>query len=343
MNDLYLIGNGFDLAHGLKTSYNDFLLWYLKDSLSKVDHNVHFEDALIKIDRKDRMDFSSFNSISVLLKNAESISTVITYEHDFFKNIVVNYLDYKWVDIEYEYYLALVGLYQKLKVKGVSRSDQVDKELDELNKCFKVVKEKLIEYLSTIKITPDLRNKEVQQILGINDKEILGKKLFVCFNYTHTIDKLYLENTFFKNDINYIHGELSDNSNPIIFGYGDEMAPDYENIKELSNNGFLSNMKPICSVTDNSQRIMNFLDSGNFIVNVLGHSCGRSDRYLLNPIFEHVNCKSIRIYHYETTSDEQNDYLNKKQEISRHLKNEYNMKIAPFDKYSTMPQNPKEN
>lgn len=27
MNDLYLIGNGFDLAHGLKTSYNDFLLW----------------------------------------------------------------------------------------------------------------------------------------------------------------------------------------------------------------------------------------------------------------------------------------------------------------------------
>jgi len=26
MNYLYIIGNGFDLAHGLKTSYNDFLL-----------------------------------------------------------------------------------------------------------------------------------------------------------------------------------------------------------------------------------------------------------------------------------------------------------------------------
>lgn len=84
MNDLYLIGNGFDLAHGLKTSYNHFLLWYLKDSLAKVDQNVHFEDALIKIDRQYRMDFSSFDSISGLLKKAESINTIIDYEYDFF-------------------------------------------------------------------------------------------------------------------------------------------------------------------------------------------------------------------------------------------------------------------
>ena len=260
----------------------------------------------------------------------------------FFENIVINCRDYKWVDIEYEYYIALVELSERLTKEGISRSDQVDKELDDLNECFKLIKEKLIEYLNSIKITSDLRNQEMQQILGINDKEILGKKLFVCFNYTHTVDKLYLENTIFKDDINYIHGELADNSNPIIFGYGDEQASKYENIRELSNNGFLANMKPICSVTDNYQKIMNFLDSENFTVKILGHSCGRSDRYLLNPIFEHVNCKSIRIYHYKTTSEEKNDYLNKRQEISRHLKNGNIMKIAPFDKYSTMPQNPKE-
>ncbi len=28
MNRLILIGNGFDLAHGLKTSYADFIDWY---------------------------------------------------------------------------------------------------------------------------------------------------------------------------------------------------------------------------------------------------------------------------------------------------------------------------
>lgn len=29
MNRLLLIGNGFDLAHGLKTKYEDFIDWYL--------------------------------------------------------------------------------------------------------------------------------------------------------------------------------------------------------------------------------------------------------------------------------------------------------------------------
>ena len=33
MNRLVIIGNGFDLAHGLKTSYNDFVDWYLEKRL----------------------------------------------------------------------------------------------------------------------------------------------------------------------------------------------------------------------------------------------------------------------------------------------------------------------
>ena len=28
MNRLVIIGNGFDIAHGLKTSYMDFINWY---------------------------------------------------------------------------------------------------------------------------------------------------------------------------------------------------------------------------------------------------------------------------------------------------------------------------
>lgn len=28
MNRLVIIGNGFDLAHGLKTGYKDFIDWY---------------------------------------------------------------------------------------------------------------------------------------------------------------------------------------------------------------------------------------------------------------------------------------------------------------------------
>ena len=46
MNRLILLGNGFDLAHRLKTSYNDFILWYLSQSFSEVDKHGKYEDAI---------------------------------------------------------------------------------------------------------------------------------------------------------------------------------------------------------------------------------------------------------------------------------------------------------
>jgi hypothetical protein len=42
------------------------------------------------------------------------------------------------------------------------------------------------------------------------------------------------------NDTVYIHGKLGDKSNPIIFGYGDEMDLYYEKIEHLNNNEYPS-------------------------------------------------------------------------------------------------------
>ena len=39
VNKLILIGNGFDLSLGLKTSYKDFLLWFLKSEVKKAIEN----------------------------------------------------------------------------------------------------------------------------------------------------------------------------------------------------------------------------------------------------------------------------------------------------------------
>ncbi|UAM97020.1 IS3 family transposase [Polaribacter litorisediminis] len=49
-NKLILIGNGFDLALGLKTSYNDFLFWLLKSEVLK------------------RFDYQYFGEIEQILK-----------------------------------------------------------------------------------------------------------------------------------------------------------------------------------------------------------------------------------------------------------------------------------
>lgn len=50
----------------------------------------------------------------------------------------------------------------------------------------------------------------------------------------------------------------------------------------------------------------------------MGHSCGLSDRTMLNKIVEHVNCIKIKIFYYEKNKTE-NDYIEKMQELSRHF------------------------
>ena len=45
VNKLILIGNGFDLSLGLKTSYKDFLLWFLKTEIKKAIDNGGRQEA----------------------------------------------------------------------------------------------------------------------------------------------------------------------------------------------------------------------------------------------------------------------------------------------------------
>ncbi|OFY02223.1 MAG: hypothetical protein A2W90_22400 [Bacteroidetes bacterium GWF2_42_66] len=156
------------------------------------------------------------------------------------------------------------------------------------------------------------------------------------FNYTKTLEFYTNRNFRTKNNLINIHGELVNLSNPIIFGYGDEMDPNYEKIENLNNNEFLKNIKSFGYFqSSNYQDIIRFIDSENFTVKILGHSCGLSDRILLNTIFEHPNCKAIKIYYYQK-SETENDYFEKTQEISRHFKasGKGNMrtKIVPFEK-----------
>ena len=52
--------------------------------------------------------------------------------------------------------------------------------------------------------------------------------LILNFNYTKTAEKLYVKNN--NCEVINIHGELNNENNPIIFGYGDELDDDYERI-----------------------------------------------------------------------------------------------------------------
>ena len=131
--------------------------------------------------------------------------------------------------------------------------------------------------------------------------------LFLNFNYTFTELLYELPNRIKdqKSDIVvesiHIHGSnRKEDKNPIIFGFGDELDEDYKKIERLNDNDYLENIKSIRYLdTDNYKKLLEFVNSGNYQVFVMGHSCGTSDRTLLNTIFESENCVSIKVFYHD--------------------------------------------
>jgi hypothetical protein len=342
MNKLVLIGNGFDLAHGLKTKYTDFLLWYINKAFEAFKSNHNYDDGLMKMFRP--MNFSreepAFSTVKEFLERMTYLSKnygfTYGFHHPFFTSLIKKNHKNNWVDIEAHYYAELTRLYKITESPNYSGDlSHLENTVDQLNACFDLIKAQLIEHLTEIdKGTKQINteiNKHISSLIRStkqqneqNRNTIVSYKTihFLNFNYTSTIEE-YIDKDDTKDfcKINYIHGKLGDKNNPIIFGYGDEMDMHYEKIERLNSNKFLKNMKSFGYFrTSNYQDFSSLMDYGNqaFEVHIMGHSCGLSDRILLNSIFEHPNCKSIKIYYHQRNETE-NDFFEKTQEISRHF------------------------
>lgn len=386
MNRIVLIGNGFDLAHGLKTSYKNFIDWYWSDWGEKLLHgqNKTETDGLCSFKLKENINLANWAYVwgfhyqrknPLVPWNSNDVISIAKKDKDlcdywtspFFQQICKSIETKKWVDIENEYY----DLLSKCALIG-----NTETTIEELNQQLHTLQEKLVQYLSLVnntdtKIYESIWNKIYSPI---NPREISVEKCFqlkeyidwcvkqdnsywaskmqrykedfnsdyvdsykkryhenyyvdyprsfmlpdhimlLSFNYTKTVH-LYHNQNFF---LNYIHGELDKPQN-IIFGYGDEIDENYQALKNLNDNGCLCNLKTIKYLeTDNYRNALAFMDSAPYQVCIMGHSCGNSDRTLLNTLFEHKNCLSIKPYYY-IKEDGTDNYLDIIQNISRNF------------------------
>lgn len=205
------------------------------------------------------------------------------------------------------------------------------------------------------------RNLRLYKILiGIKDKRQKIKKLltsetapnyfrhrpqevlFVSFNYTSTETHYHNPPTDseFGNDIStdiiHIHGILNNKTdNKIIFGFGDEIDKDYLEIENLNENEYLQNIKSMKYLeSDSYKRLLEFINSNNYQVFIFGHSCGISDRTLLNTLFEHKNCSSIKPY-YRQKDDGTDNYSEMIKNISRNFTDKASMRDKVVNKKYT--------
>lgn len=379
MNRIILIGNGFDLAHGLKTSSKNFIndYWKRKSQEIKKCSSGKFEDSDIFMERRDRRNYQddwpdtieSYQDFIDYLKTSNhydiyrNLKFYNTYLQTISDNCGLDKMD-NWVDLEEEYYRKLIQ---------ILKSEKKDKDIDTLNDGFQLIKQKLEVYLTDIINTSEVKAKEkitniIYSVFDSKDFSQQGKKilkqeaksillphhlLFLNFNYTD-LEKLYKDRCTIERSTNFnieretihIHGEINNPNNPIIFGYGDELSAHFAEIENQDNFGFLENMKSIKYLeTDNYKRLLDFIDSDNYQIIILGHSCGRSDRTLLNMLFEHKNCVSVKVFYYsqkkirkeENRVEEKNNFSFLMKSISRQFKNKNTLRDKVVNKLYSCP------
>ncbi len=378
MNRLIIIGNGFDLAHGLPTSYCDFInnFWervssnYLSELFKNIIYIDESYDGMINYEKVTQ----NYNDFKLNLKSyseeynyiySEKKETchvpqysgskiIFEFKNNFFKIITNKSSIQNWVDVENEYYKLLKeSLHEddNSRVKLLNREFEDVKMLLELylKECvdnkFILDYESAKEMLDIFQSVPirglrlenfykelskkdsEFFKKEILQIrrnLSVEEKknyvqEINFENHFLSFNYTFTC-KTYMQLLGINPlNLNEIHGSLFDDKNHINFGFGDEMDRHYQEIEEKDDNEYLKNIKSFQYLhTQNYKRLLDLIDSEKFQVYIMGHSCGLSDRILLNTIFEHENCISIKVF-YHQRNDGSNNYTEITQNISRHF------------------------
>ena len=140
--------------------------------------------------------------------------------------------------------------------------------------------------------------------------------MMLSFNYTDVADSYFPKVD--RLSVNHIHGELS-SPESVIFGYGDEMDENYKKLANKNDNEYLNNIKSIKYLeSPNYRKLLEFIESDTYQIFIMGHSCGNSDRTLLNTLFEHRNCVSIKPF-YHKWDDGTDNYMELVQNISRNF------------------------
>lgn len=269
MNTVFLIGNGFDLACGLKTRYKD-----VYNSYCKV---LDSDSELIK---KFKEDISSdYENWSDFEEGMAEYAKKLQNEDEFVESIK-----------DFRNYLQVYLKQEESKFKKyISENNGVKSSLAH------EMKKSVEEYYAGI--TPDIfRCIKDMKIKGVNDVR------FISFNYTTVFDVL-LQETLMLGNVLHIHGKLDD---CLIMGMDNEnqIAVDYK----LTRRGKQAFVKPYFNNLVDSSQITRARDliARADVICVFGLSLGKSDLTWRNVIIETLGYSNrhLFLFDYELSCDQ---------------------------------------
>lgn len=255
--NILVIGNGFDLAHGLPTKYSDFLDFIeviiqvinIKDPHNIKRNWVNLDFRIANQLRSNMEDLTSFEK-----RWKELVDDNIWFEYfiGIFQERIKNGKE-NWIDFECEISNIIRILDNEMASDSVYLGDSFIKSsykflnekffrnvrnckrrfstykwirdilLIDLNKLISALEIYLVDYIETLDCK--LTSPDIQWILS--NESI--RKCVLTFNYTNTYERLYKRNSNREIDFDYIHGEAYKYNivelNNMVLGI-DEYLPD---------------------------------------------------------------------------------------------------------------------
>lgn len=353
MKSLIILGNGFDIAHGLETSYNSIMQSFL-DEIMIINPETRYNELVNKKSpyseehkmylhhrANEDQDYKKFLGCGFDRLNKPIIKLVPNFQSIFFKEALKDYaLDKNWTDLEE---IAYNCLFSNI---GKKMTPLMDQKVPILHEELEFLKKIMINKLTDVDNSLNEKTLENSNILEILSDKISPSSQFMVlsFNYTTSLVQMFfnrlrnictinIPNNFLIN----IHGTLK-SPQEIILGYGDDQSEQYYHLLNKDKRQHLKFFKNFrYKLNDNYKRLMNFLGPKNahgseytITVYIVGHSCGITDKTLLNEIFKHNNVRFIDVLYHKN----EQEYNQKTISIANILNDSsiFNHKVNPMEK-----------
>lgn len=327
--NILIIGNGFDLAHGLKTKYNDFLDYcrnqYYNRCLTYMPTNVFFTNMWIRhfinihnCKGKNWIDLEQ--EIYNILIHTTNLPIIKTKDcHQIF---TINFKDDSFNFYNINHYLSEPFAKGFLEA-GYTRCDEhnninyqiyfassrgfIDYLYEQLREFTKIFQEYLIS-----EVLSKLDNVHKYQLslkaIGVNkgDKDVY----VLSFNYTDTCKRLYDQkfNTYCDMNIKpvYVHGEVRTN-NECNLVLGTRTIDHFNGLISADFNVFQKhNQRHKYGTIEPYQDLLRKIKKTKStpIFHIIGHSLDSSNHNILKHILRANNDSIIYIYYFDESNQE---------------------------------------
>ena len=329
--DILIIGNGFDIAHGLKTSYKDFLDFCVERNSKRIVGLVNYGTTFIDniwlkhfLLRQDELGKTWIDLEEEMLTVIETLSNIaniarlqpVTNPNFKFPAMFVirkDVIDFKFSNIaEFimpanYYYQTNNNGYTEVETPDFSSIHYFVKDFDSL---IRLIYDKLREFTKEFEkyLIENVCIKS--QVVSDYKLSLKTSRLYVLsFNYTNTCESLYqyeCNNLVrdLKIETTYVHGKVSySNDSNLVLGtksFSNKDIPLCFNVFKKHNQRHKYN------TIEPYQELLRLikLPNANPVFHIIGHSLDKTDHNILKHVFSANKDAMIKIYYHDEESQE---------------------------------------